>query len=136
MNPVFADSYYFIALLNPGDHGYALTSRWTIGNKRPIVTTEFVLTEVADGMAKHGRRDVFGQWYRFIARRPDFRLVSAARGLFERGMEIYLKRMDKEWTLTDCISFAVMRDMKISEALTADRHFEQAGMVPLLRPPE
>jgi predicted nucleic acid-binding protein len=44
--------------------------------------------------------------------------------------------MDKEWTLTDCTSFVVMRDMEISEALTADRHFMQAGMTALLRPPD
>ncbi len=44
----------------------------------------------------------------------------------------YGGRPDKEWSLTDCISFVVMQDEQIIEALTADRHFEQAGFKVLL----
>jgi predicted nucleic acid-binding protein len=52
--------------------------------------------------------------------------------LFERGLRLFFDRPDKEWSLTDCISFTVMRDHKIVRALTADRHFAQAGFAVLL----
>jgi len=136
MKMVFADAWYFIALLNPDDQGHALAARWTVENPPHVVTTEFVLMEVADGLAKHGRRGAFGQWRQTMERRSALRLVPASHDLFERGVKIYLDRMDKEWTLTDCTSFVVMRDLGLTEALTADRHFEQAGMVPLLRSPD
>ena len=136
MKSVFADAYYFIALLNPRDRGHALAARWTAGNKGAIVTTGFVLMEVADGMAKYGGHGVFGRWYRSVERHPGFRLIPASHELFQRGLKLYLDRADQYWTLTDCTSFVVMDDLGLTEALTADRHFEQAGMIPLLRPPD
>jgi len=53
--------------------------------------------------------------------------------LFERGVGLFRQRPDKEWSLTDCISFVVMRDASLTEALTGDHHFEQAGFSALLR---
>jgi hypothetical protein len=53
-------------------------------------------------------------------------------GLFERGLSLYLRRMDKDWSLTDCVSFVVMEEMALTDALTGDRHFEQAGFHVLL----
>ena len=50
-----------------------------------------------------------------------------------RGVALYAERPDKDWSLTDCISFVVMRTMDITEALTGDRHFEQAGFTALLK---
>jgi len=133
MKPVFADSYYFIAFLSPNDLDHERAVRWTASSTRPIVTTDFVLTEVADGMARLNRRRPFEQYYRLVIKHPGIRIIPVSPELHKRGMRMYLDHMDKEWTLTDCTSFVVMRDMKLSEALTADRHFEQAGMIPLLR---
>ena len=59
--------------------------------------------------------------------------MPASRRLFTRGLALYKERTDKEWSLTDCISFVIMRDLKLSAALTADRHFEQAGFMALLK---
>lgn len=53
--------------------------------------------------------------------------------IFERGVELYHSRLDKQWSLTDCISFVVMSEEGIAEALTGDHHFEQAGFVALLK---
>jgi hypothetical protein len=58
--------------------------------------------------------------------------VPASEEVFERGLGLYRSRPDKEWSLTDCISFVVMQEQGIGEALTADRHFTQAGFVALL----
>jgi len=63
---------------------------------------------------------------------PAFRVVRATTELIERGKELYRRRPDKEWPLTDCISFVVMQDEGLTEALTGDHHFEQAGFKALL----
>jgi predicted nucleic acid-binding protein len=61
------------------------------------------------------------------------RIIPATRSLFNRGFALYRQREDQEWSLTDCISFVVMRELRIYEALTGDLHFQQAGLVPLLK---
>ena len=54
--------------------------------------------------------------------------------LFHRARELFRERPDKQWGITDCISFVVMQEHDVTEALTADQHFEQAGHRALLRP--
>ena len=63
----------------------------------------------------------------------DFEIVPASPELFYRGIELFRVRPDKDWSLTDCISFVVMTDRGLSEALTGDKHFEQAGFKALLK---
>jgi predicted nucleic acid-binding protein len=60
-------------------------------------------------------------------------VVPATRRLLEDGVQFYRYRRDKNWPLTDCISFVVMEDEEIRVALTGDRHFEQAGFTALLK---
>ena len=64
---------------------------------------------------------------------PQVTIVSPSASLFDRGVELFAKRPDKCWSLTDCISFVVMEEQGIMHALTGDRHFEQAGFVALLK---
>jgi predicted nucleic acid-binding protein len=59
-------------------------------------------------------------------------IIEGSHELFQRGVELFASRTDKEWSLTDCTSFVVMEEQGLSEALTADRHFEQAGFIALL----
>jgi predicted nucleic acid-binding protein len=60
-------------------------------------------------------------------------IVPPETKLFDQGIEFYQCRPDKAWSLTDCLSFVVMTDLGISEALTGDHHFEQAGFRALLK---
>lgn len=60
-------------------------------------------------------------------------IIPASQELFDRGVEFFRERPDKEWTLTDCISFVVMADEELTDALTGDHHFEQAGFKALLK---
>ena len=90
-----------------------------------------VLTEVADALARDNR-EAFLSLFDLVRRNPLFRFTEATPGLFERGVALYRQRTDKAWSLTDCISFVVMSDEGITEALTGDHHFEQAGFVALL----
>ena len=71
--------------------------------------------------------------YRHIQLSPAIRVVPASRPLFEEAIALYASRLDKNWSLTDCISFVVMRDEGITQALTGDHHFEQAGFEVLLK---
>ena len=62
-----------------------------------------------------------------------FRVLSSSPQLYAAGLNLYRRRRDKLWQLTDCISFAVMKEQHVREALTGDQHFEQAGFTALLR---
>jgi predicted nucleic acid-binding protein len=71
--------------------------------------------------------------YRLLQTKTDLTIVPLSRSLLEQGLALYEQRVDKEWSLTDCISFIVMKQAGITEALTGDRHFEQAGFTALLK---
>jgi uncharacterized protein len=135
VKPVFADTFYFIALLNPSDAAHEPASSFGRGKRQrpPILTTGFVLTEVADALCHQSQRELFINLLKVLRARRFFTIVPPSEGLFDAGVELYSRRPDKDWSLTDCISFHVMRDQGISEALTADKHFEQAGFVALLK---
>lgn len=129
---VFVDSYFYLAILNPRDTGHAAAIEFSVGRTGPMTTTEWVLTEVADGFSRVYWRERFLNLYDSLLGSPDVTIVSATPELFARGISLYRSRLDKAWPLTDCLSFVVMGDLGISEALTADSHFRQAGFTPLL----
>jgi predicted nucleic acid-binding protein len=133
MNPLFADTFYWFALLNRTDaaHGQAMT--FAAANKNPLITTAWVLTEWADGMAGLNTRQHVRPFIQALRVDPLLTIIPSAVGLFDRSLDLYHRRPDKEWSLTDCISFVVMTESRITEALTGDRHFEQAGFVALLK---
>ena len=133
MNRVFADAFYFVALLNRADQYHAKATAAAGQLHGEIVTTEWVLTEVADALADSASRRSVAPFVRDLARDPKVRIVRAGGDWFERGLQLYEQRPDKDWPLTDCISFAAMKDEGIIEALTGDRHFEQAGFRALLK---
>jgi predicted nucleic acid-binding protein len=133
MNVRFADTFYYLALLNPSDRKHPQAVELTRQLDGTMVTTTAVLTELGDGCARGRNRDLFIRFASDLRLDPNVVVVPADLPLFERGMELYADRPDKDWSLTDCISFVVMRERGISEALTGDRRFEQAGFVALLR---
>ena len=132
MTTLFADSVYFLAVLNRRDdhHDRAIE----IGSQRDFraVTTPAVLLEVADALADTQSRGAAADALMRVDARASIEVIPLDEDLFERGLALYSHRPDKAWSLTDCISFVVMEDRGIKEALTADRHFAQAGFVPLL----
>ena len=132
MNRVFADAFYFVALLNRADQYHAKATAAATQLRGEIVTTEWVLTEVADALADSASRRSVAPFLRDLARDPKVRIVQAGSDWFERGLQLYEQRADKDWPLTDCISFAVMTEEKVSDALTGDHHFTQAGFRALL----
>lgn len=135
MAKVFVDTAAWIAVLNKNDALHASTQRVmrNLQQKRvQLVTSTFVLIEVADGMsAPLWRKNAIG-FFDGLKRLPDLEIVPANQELFEAGLALYRKRLDKAWGLTDCTSFVVMTEQHIREALTSDHHFEQAGFRKLL----
>ena len=131
MRAIFGDTFYFLALVSKRDEAHVRAAAFERGTDC-LVTTAWVLTEVADALAATVGRSRFVSLLSELRDDPDSMIVPPTEELFDRGVALYAERPDKDWSLTDCISFAVMRDMSITEALTGDRHFEQAGFTALL----
>lgn len=133
MSPVFADTSFYLALFNPRDRYHRRAVELARQLRRLTVTTEFVLVEVGNALSgtAHGR-DRFLTLSDQIIKQPTVTVVPASHEAFAEGVERYRQRRDKSWSLTDCISFLVMQQRDLTEALTADHHFEQAGFTLLL----
>jgi predicted nucleic acid-binding protein len=136
MMRVFADSSYWIALLNPHDglHAKALTlSRRFVGHQ--IVTTEMVMVEILNAFASSGKylREKAIQIVDALRTNGQVIIIPQTAHQFENALHRYRKAGDKSWSITDCASFDIMERSSISAAITHDRHFEQAGFTALLR---
>jgi predicted nucleic acid-binding protein len=133
MRTVFADTFFFLALLDSREQRHSdAAAAWRDAGLQ-LVTTEWVLTEFGDAYSDPRDRPDFIAVYRSLVNDPRVTIVQANHQLFARGMKLYEKRLDKKWSVTDCISFAVMEDRQIREALTGDRDFDQAGFIALLK---
>jgi uncharacterized protein len=133
MTRIFADAHFFFAILNPNDKAHAKAMDFARRSRAPIVTTSWVLTELADGLATTPRRQAFNKVLQDLEANKANLIVPANAETFEKGVQLSNARTDKKWSLTDCISFIVMTEEEIKEALTGDRHFEQAGFNALLK---
>ena len=136
MRTVFADTGYWVALLNPRDelHDKATELSKSLDPVH-IVTSEMVLTEVLNDFSKRGDylRQAATELIDRIQENSNITVVSQTSQQFQQGLELYKNRLDKNWSLTDCVSFKIMEQMEICEALAYDKHFEQAGFRALLR---
>jgi len=132
MTLVFADTFYFIALVSPADRAHPRAAEYAALVDR-VVTTEWVLLELADGLSDTDNRPLFSTIRSGLHTNPFAEVIPLNMALHERAIDLYTRRADKNWSLTDCVSFLVMEDRGLTDALTADRHFEQAGFVALLK---
>jgi uncharacterized protein len=133
MTARFADTFFFFALGNPQDPAHEQARRFAAPDTGPLVTTAWVLTELADGLSSPANRPAFLSLLRSLQNNAAFEIVPPDEDVFARGIDLFARRPDKAWSLTDCISFVVMTDRGLNEALTGDHHFEQAGFRALLR---
>ena len=133
--PIFVDTVYWLALLNKTDRWHAPALEWSSHIEEQLVTTDAVLTEVADAPCRADRRRWAVETLRAIRADRSITSVPGSAKLFTEGLKLYAACHDKDWSLTDCMSFVVMKDRKLERALTADVHFVQAGFQALLRQP-
>ena len=129
---LFVDTAYVQALSNVRDQMHdrarALVARAETAEQW---TTEAVLVEIGDGLAAYDRRFA-ATFIRACLIRARVRVIPVDRPILLKALALFESRRDKEWGLTDCISFVVMSQYGIASALTADRHFVQAGFRALM----
>jgi len=129
----FIDTVYILAALNPRDRWHGKAVELSQVRRAPLVTSDAVLTEVADALAHRSRRMWASQAIDDLRADPDVKCVSVDAAIFGGGLDLYRERPDKDWSLTDCVSFVIMRQQQITDALTADLHFVQAGFRALMQ---
>jgi uncharacterized protein len=130
---IFVDTGFLVATLDPRDSLHATARTWASRTRGPFLVTEHVLWETMNFASATANRAKSHVLIRHVLESDDFEVVPASGDLFERGLQLHSRRPDKAWSLTDCISFVVMTDRGLTEALTSDHHFEQAGFRALLR---
>jgi len=137
--PIFLDTSFLLALASSREELHPIAMRWQkflSFTPRPpcsFLTTEYVLLELADGFAERRMVSLAMTIIDELRSRPTLEVVPADSAWIYRGYSLFRERTDKAWGLTDCISFCVMNEWEAVDALTHDRHFEQAGFRALLR---
>ena len=139
MKKVFADADYWIALLNPREqlHVRAKSVSQSLGQVG-IITSEMVLTEVLAFYSNKepALRVAAADLVSSILANPNVTVIPQTSLQFQEALSFYRRHADKDWSLTDCASFSIMENAGITEALTYDNHFQQAGFIALLRTSE
>jgi predicted nucleic acid-binding protein len=132
---VFADTAAFIALLIRRDefHQKANKIMAELSEKdTKLFVTELILMELANALSSVELRARAVTLINELRTLPNVEIIWSSTELFEKAWTLYGERLDKEWSLTDCASFVVMKELEITLAFTSDKHFEQAGFVKLL----
>jgi len=120
-------------LINHRDRAHQEAVSLSQSLTQSIVTTAWILTEVGDAMCVPVNRPTFVRLLEGFAGDPETTIVPAEQMWFDRGTALYAARLDKKWSLTDCISFVVMQEMGLTDVLTADGDFTQAGFRILMK---
>lgn len=134
---LFLDTSYAIALASTTDrhHDEAIRLASQIeADDRRLVTTRGVLVEIGNALSKLRYRTSAVTLLYALENDHRVEIVPLSEGLYGRGLNLYRQHQDKEWGMTDCLSFAIMHERSVTDALTADDHFRQAGFRPLLTP--
>jgi uncharacterized protein len=132
---VFADTSYWIALLNKNDQYHA--SALAIDSKLQdieIITSDLVLAEVLNSFSSKGSfmRKLIAKYVNHLLNAKGYSIIEQSRDQFINALRIYSRYADKDWGFVDCVSYCIMRDHHLTEVLTHDRHFRQMGFNTLL----
>lgn len=133
MAATFIDTQFVVALINERDQYHERALSFAVRYRgQPPITTAAVILEVGNAPAR-GYKEKAAEVINAFLSSSDVQVVHLTPELLNRALALYQSHRDKEWGLVDCLSFVVMADAGISDALTFDRHFAQAGFVALLR---
>jgi hypothetical protein len=132
---VFIDTSFLIALLRSNDSDHtrvlALHQQLEVENVRKL-TSEYVLLELGNSLSRLRVRQLAMNFFRRLYQDRTIEVIPTSSEIFTQALTLFNTRSDKEWGLTDCTSFVIMRKFKIDMALTMDHHFQQAGFRALL----
>lgn len=124
---IFIDTAYVIALINQNDQYH---EQATILAKQfedfSFLTTDAILLEIGNALARSFKPAAI-EVLKDFQDSPNVEIVHLNPLLFQKSLEMYQAYQDKTWGLVDCISFIIMREAEITDVLTFDHHFEQAG---------
>lgn len=129
----FLDTAFVVALVSPRDQHHARAAELSAAyDGRPLLTTEAVVIEIGDALSR-GNKEEAAAVIRRLLTKPEIEVVRTTPEQFDAAFGLYESHADKAWGLTDCLSFVVMRDHGVTDALTHDQHFVQAGFTALMR---
>ena len=128
----FIDTSYLLALVNSRDKYHLAAINLSDQILPPFVTSDAVLFELGNALANPPIRALGVRVLHQVRLDKDIEIVSIGSDLFAETVAFYRARPDKGWGLTDCSSFVIMQRLGLVAALTADKHFEQAGFTRLL----
>lgn len=133
---VFLDTSFAIALSSVTDQNHRraveLADQVRLAETR-LVTTQASLLEIGNALSKQKYRAAAVQLLESLEADSGVEVVSLTNSLYKSAFVLFKQRQDKEWGLVDCISFIVMQNRGLTDALTADTHFQQAGFRALLK---
>lgn len=133
---VLVDTSGWLAVVNKADdlHASALRiKRALMERKAMLITTDFIVIETANSLSRPPLRKLAIELINFIRESGEVVIEHANQHIVDSSWDLFKTRTDKEWSLTDCASFVVMKKYGIQEAFTNDHHFEQAGFDVLLK---
>lgn len=133
---VFLDTGYAIALSVESDEHHELAvelAEQLETEQTRLVTTRAILLEIGNALSKERYRKAAVELLDSLEQDPSVEIIPLSEELFAQALELFRNRPDKEWGLVDCVSFIVMQEHGMTEALTPDKHYEQAGFRALLR---
>ena len=130
---ILLDTSYLIALFDARDGLHMRAMAWSEAVNEPLLVTEYVLWETVNAFSHPADRPKAHALVAQVRTGPGYEVVKTSEKLFEAGLALHRARPDKGWSLTDCISFGVMLERGMRQALAYDQDFEQAGFEALLR---
>ncbi len=127
MKRVFADTSFYQALFGPRERRHAECLELLDAMDLRVITTEYILVELGALLSRGHERTVYVNFIMDLRIDSSTEIIPASPALFEKGFDLFSRRLDKDWSITDCISFVVMNQLELHDALTLDAHFSQAG---------
>jgi predicted nucleic acid-binding protein len=134
MRTIFADTFYWVALLNPNDSWYLRVIDYSqVLSDSRLILSDGIIDEIFAHYSKMGTlmRSKSLELYQSMLKDPKIQIVAYTPQIRKAGIELYRLRPDKGYSLTDCISMVIMKELNIVEVLTHDRHFTQEGFTVL-----
>lgn len=127
---VFVDSFAWIAAINKSDNYHELALKLLedfLAKQVELITTNYVIIETINALSKAEFRKAVIEFVDKLEKSPSVQIIRITDETYNNSWALYQQRMDKDWGITDCTSFEVMKTLNIKRAFTNDKHFEQAG---------